>query len=60
MAEERTGVRVAIERSSDQAFVGWATFNSRNPQFRSASLGYCSNEASWGHGYATEAARGVL
>ncbi|MGH8980468.1 MAG: GNAT family N-acetyltransferase [Acidimicrobiales bacterium] len=26
----------------------------------SASLGYCSDDAAWGHGYATEAARGLL
>ncbi|ASR37955.1 GCN5 family acetyltransferase [Prauserella marina] len=60
MADEGTGVRVAIERNSDQAFAGWCTFNSWNPDFRSASLGYCLNEESWGHGYATEAARALL
>ena len=30
------------------------------PDHRSAALGYCLGEASWGHGYATEAARAVL
>lgn len=60
MAEEGSGARVAIERTCDKTFLGWCTFNSWNPDFRSASLGYCLNEAAWGHGYATEAARLLL
>lgn len=60
MAEEGSGARVAIERTTDQAFLGWCTFNSWNPDFRSASLGFCLNKKSWGHGYATEAARVLL
>ncbi|MFC9558107.1 GNAT family N-acetyltransferase [Agromyces sp. NPDC056965] len=60
MADEGSGARVAIERTSDRAFVGWCTFNSWNPDFRSASLGYCLDQAAWGHGYATEAARVLL
>lgn len=60
MAEEGTGVRLAIELSSDASFLGWCTFNSWNPEFRSASLGYCFNEKAWGHGYATEAVAAVL
>jgi len=60
MAEEGTGTRVVIERQSDSAFLGWCTFNSWNPDFRSASIGYCLNEESWGHGYATEAAETLL
>lgn len=59
-AEEGTGARVVIERKSDQAFLGWCNFNNWNPDFRSASVGYCLNEAAWGHGYATEAARVLL
>lgn len=58
MAEEGVGVRVVIERDSE--FLGWCTLNSWNPDFRSASLGYCLGEAAWGHGYATEAAGAVL
>lgn len=58
MAEEGAGVRVAVER--DSVLLGWCTFNSWNPEFRSASLGYCLGEAAWGHGYATEAAGAVL
>ena len=60
MADEGSGARVAIERRHDRAFVGWCVLNSWNPDFRSASLGYCLTEAAWGHGYATEAARVLL
>lgn len=60
MADEGSGARVVIERESDGAFLGWCTFNSWNPDFRRASLGYCLKEAAWGHGYATEASRALL
>lgn len=60
MEDEGTGVRVVMERSSDGEFVGWCTLNDRNPDFRSAKLGYCLAEAGWGQGYATEAARALL
>jgi RimJ/RimL family protein N-acetyltransferase len=60
MAEEGTGARLAVDRISDGAFIGWCTFNSWNPDFRSASVGYCYGEAAWGQGYATEAARALL
>ncbi|WP_137824689.1 GNAT family N-acetyltransferase [Brevibacterium sp. 2SA] len=60
MAENGTGARVAVERSADAAFIGWVTFNSWNPDFRSGSLGFCFAEEVWGRGYATEAAGALL
>ena len=60
MEEEGTAVRVAMDRTSDGEFVGWCSLNSWNPDFRSASLGYCLAEAAWGHGYATEAAGALI
>lgn len=58
MAEEGSGARLVIE--SDSTFVGWCTLNSWNPEFRSASLGYCLARAGWGRGFATEAAGALL
>jgi RimJ/RimL family protein N-acetyltransferase len=60
MAEEGTGARLGIDRISDKAFLGWCSLTRWNPDYRSASLGYCLGEAAWGHGYATEAARALL
>ena len=60
MAEEGSGVRVAVERVHDRSFIGWCSLNRWQPEHRSASLGYCYDAAAWGHGYATEAARALL
>ncbi|MBT3149370.1 GNAT family N-acetyltransferase [Streptomyces sp. CHD11] len=60
MEQEGTGVRLAVDRVSDGAFIGWCTLCDWNPDFRSASLGYCYDDAAWGRGYATEAARALL
>jgi RimJ/RimL family protein N-acetyltransferase len=60
MAEEGTGVRLAVDRLADGGFLGWCTLHDWNPTFRSASMGYCFTQASWGQGFATEAARALL
>ena len=60
ITEEGGGARLAVERRSDGAFLGWCGLTGFNPDFRSASLGYCLTEAAWGHGYATEAAGALL
>jgi RimJ/RimL family protein N-acetyltransferase len=60
MAQEGTGVRLAVERRSDGAFIGWCSLTRWNPGYRSAALGYCFTEAAWGQGYATEAGGALL
>ncbi|QCW52684.1 GNAT family N-acetyltransferase [Nocardioides dongxiaopingii] len=60
LAAEGTGARLALERTTDGAFLGWCGLTRFDPQHRSASLGYCLGAAAWGHGYATEAAGAVL
>jgi ribosomal-protein-alanine N-acetyltransferase len=60
IAEEGDGARLAVDRVSDGAFVGWCSLTRWNPNYRSASIGYCLDDAAWGHGYATEAARALL
>ncbi|MEQ6898835.1 GNAT family N-acetyltransferase [Microbacterium sp. KR10-403] len=58
--ERGTALRLAIERRADGEFIGWCTFNSWNPDFRSASIGYALARAEWGKGFATEAAAALL
>ena len=60
MAEDGSGARLAMDRVFDGAFIGWCSLTRWNPDYRSASMGYCLDDAAWGHGYATEAARAVL
>ena len=60
MAEEGNGARLAMDRVSDKAFIGWCGLTRWNPEFRSTSMGFCLDDAAWGHGYATEAARALL
>jgi RimJ/RimL family protein N-acetyltransferase len=58
--EAGSGARLAMERICDGAFLGWCGLSRWNPDYRSAALGYCLDEAAWGHGYATEAAHALL
>src|SRR4051794_14938605 len=57
ISDEGTGARLAVDRRSDGAFIGWCGLVRWNPEFRSASLGYIFSDSVWGQGYATEAAR---
>ena len=58
--QEGTGARLAIERAADGAFIGWCFLVRWNPDYRSAKLGYCLDDAAWGQGFATEAADALL
>lgn len=60
VAEEGSGVRMAVDRRSDTTFIGWCGVTQRHPDYRSASLGFCFAAAAWGQGYATEAADAIL
>lgn len=60
MEEQGSGARLAMERSSDGTFLGWCGLSRWNPEYRSASLGYCLEESAWGQGYATEATGALL
>jgi ribosomal-protein-alanine N-acetyltransferase len=60
MEEDGRGVRLAVEQAGDGAFLGWCCLIDWNTDFRSATLGYCFARASWGRGFATEAAGALL
>jgi RimJ/RimL family protein N-acetyltransferase len=60
LAHDGAGIRLAIERAEDGAFIGWCCLMKWNPELRSASLGYCLDEPAWGQGIGTEAARALL
>jgi [ribosomal protein S5]-alanine N-acetyltransferase len=60
MADEGTGVRLAIDLAIDDSFIGWCSISDWNPAFRSARLGYSLTDTAWGQGYATEAVRALL
>ena len=57
---EGSGARLAVDRGSDGAFLGWCGLTGYHPDYRSASLGYVLSESAWGLGYATEAAGALL
>jgi [ribosomal protein S5]-alanine N-acetyltransferase len=58
--QEGTGARVAIERAADGVFAGWCSLVKWNPDYRSARMGYCLDDAAWGQGVATEAVGALL
>ena len=60
LAAEGSGVRLAIDLTSDETFIGWCALTRWNPDFRSAAIGYVFTESAWGQGYATEALRSLL
>jgi len=60
LAEEGSGARLAIDRATVGEFLGWCGLSRWNPDFRSASLTYCLDDAAWGQGYATEAVQALL
>jgi [ribosomal protein S5]-alanine N-acetyltransferase len=58
--QDGSGARLAIERLADGAFIGWCGVFEWNPDYRSATMGYCLDDAAWGQGFATEAASAML
>jgi ribosomal-protein-alanine N-acetyltransferase len=60
LEQEGTGARLVIERAADGAFLGWCCLVKWNPDYRTATIGYCLREEAWGQGVATEAARTLL
>ena len=60
MEQEGSGARLAIERAADGQFIGWCSLARWNPDYRSAAIGYCLDDAAWGSGFATEAIAALL
>lgn len=52
--------RWAVHTRSDLAFIGWCGLKTRPERDFEIDLGYRFNQASWGKGYATEAAFACL
>lgn len=50
----------AIERSSDQQFIGLLALKIGNPKYRKGEVWYKLHSAFWGMGYATEALKRLL
>lgn len=60
MAEEASGARLAVVRSSDAVLLGHCSLFHWNPTYRSAEIGYALTDAVWGQGLATEALHALL
>ncbi|CAN5477657.1 GNAT family protein [soil metagenome] len=60
MEHDGSGARLAIDRREDNRFIGWCCLVEWNPDYRSAILGYCFEEAAWGRNFATESAAALL
>lgn len=60
MADDDTGIRLAIDHAAEARFIGWCSVTGWNPDFRSARLTYVLDDSAWGHGYATEAVHVLL
>jgi [ribosomal protein S5]-alanine N-acetyltransferase len=60
MEQEGRGARLAIDQALNGAFIGWCCLVKWNPDYRSATMGYCLHSAVWGQGFATEAAGSLL
>lgn len=60
MAEDGTGIRVAVDATESGEFLGWCTLSQWSSAHRTAGLGFCFTEESWGQGIATEAAAALL
>lgn len=56
----RDSVTLAIELKDEQRVIGAIRFDLRDPDHRTADMGYTLNRKYWGRGFATEAARTLL